>query len=199
VLQAAVATLVAAGARFIPAVLVDGSGVMDRFTALVAAGVRHDMMAYIATHHPPVTSVEDLIAYNAAESQRRIPFGQPVLENMAGISADIDADTYTDMALQMTQAAESTLEAAFAATAAEVLLSFENMHSPFYATAGYPAITVPMGLRQNGGIAAALGLADQHMPVGITLIGKRGGDGKLLAYAFAFEQASHLRVDPVLE
>jgi amidase len=172
---------------------------MDRFVTLVAGGVRHDMMSYITTHHPAVASVEDLIAYNAAGPQQRIPFGQPLLENMAAISADIDADTYAGMALQMTQAAESALEAAFAATGAEVLLSIENMHSPFYATAGYPAITVPMGLRQSGGFAAALGLADQHMPAGITLIGKRGGDGKLLAYAFAFEQASHLRVDPVLE
>jgi amidase len=194
-----VATLVASGARLRPAELVDGTGVMDRFVTLVAGGVRHDMMSYITTHHPAVASVEDLIAYNAAGPQQRIPFGQPLLENMAAISADIDADTYAGMALQMTQAADSALEAAFAATGAEVLLSIENMHSPFYATAGYPAITVPMGLRQSGGFAAALGLADQHMPAGITLIGKRGSDGKLLAYAFAFEQASHLRVDPVLQ
>ena len=198
-LQAAVATLVAAGARLRPAELVDKSGVMAGMNGLVGAGVRHDMMSYLAARDLGVTNPEELIAYNAAEPERRIPFGQPLLENMASASAGIDADAYAEMAVTLTQAAESALEAAFAGVEAEVLVSFENLHSQFYATAGYPAITVPLGRRQSGGTAAVLGLEDQRMPAGITLIGKRGEDGKLLAYAFAFEQASHLRLDPALE
>ena len=64
-------------------------------------------------------------------------------------------------------------------------MSFANLHSAHYATAGYPAITVPVGLLPDG------------KPMGITLIGKPGGDAALLAQAFAFEQASRLRPFPV--
>jgi amidase len=65
-----------------------------------------------------------------------------------------------------------------------MLVSVSNRHSSLYATAGYPAVTVPLGLRANG------------MPVGVTLIGRSGDDAGLLGYAFAFEQATRLRVDP---
>lgn len=60
-----------------------------------------------------------------------------------------------------------------------------NLQSPFYATAGYPAITVPIGRKDSG------------EPVGVTLIGKRGQDARLLAYAYAFEQATlaHITAD----
>ena len=65
-----------------------------------------------------------------------------------------------------------------------MLVSLANTHSDFYATAGYPAITVPLGLNKDG------------VPNGITFISQRGGDAKLLAYAFAFEQATRSRVTP---
>ncbi len=51
-------------------------------------------------------------------------------------------------------------------------------------TAGHPAITVPVGLRANG------------MPTGAVLIGRPGQDSRLLALAYAFEQASRRRVAP---
>ena len=76
---------------------------------------------------------------------------------------------------------------AFADNKADVLVSVNNYHSPVYATANYPAISVPLGLRENG------------MPVGVTLIGKPGSEAKLLSYAYALEQATKLRVDPVLK
>jgi Asp-tRNA(Asn)/Glu-tRNA(Gln) amidotransferase A subunit family amidase len=34
------------------------------------------------------------------------------------------------------------------------------------------------------------------MPTGVTLIGRAGQDAQLLAHAFAFEQATKLRVPP---
>lgn len=53
-----------------------------------------------------------------------------------------------------------------------------------YATAGYPAVAVPLGLAADG------------TPVSLTFIARPGDDAQLLAYAFAFEQATHLRVIP---
>ena len=53
-----------------------------------------------------------------------------------------------------------------------------------YATAGYPAVTVPLGLRADG------------MPTGVTFIARQGADASLLEWAYAFEQATMLRVAP---
>jgi hypothetical protein len=36
------------------------------------------------------------------------------------------------------------------------------------------------------------------LPVGVTFLGGRWSEGKLLAYAFDFEQATHARVPPQL-
>jgi amidase len=51
------------------------------------------------------------------------------------------------------------------------------------AAAGYPAITVPMGYVHG-------------LPVGLTFMGTAWTDGDLLRYAYAFEQASTVRVAP---
>ena len=58
-----------------------------------------------------------------------------------------------------------------------MLASLTNLHSALSATADYPATTVPLGLRAEG------------MPVGVTFIGKPGTDGRMLGFAYAFEQA----------
>ena len=51
------------------------------------------------------------------------------------------------------------------------------------AMAGYPHLSVPMG--------------DVHgVPVGVSFIGAAGQDAAVLAYGYAYEQASQMRVDP---
>jgi amidase len=51
------------------------------------------------------------------------------------------------------------------------------------AVSGYPAITVPAG-------------HDAGLPIGITFIGRRWAEPKLLGLAYNFEQATHVRVPP---
>jgi amidase len=51
------------------------------------------------------------------------------------------------------------------------------------AVAGYPHITVPMG-------------AIDALPVGLSFVGPAWSEGKLISYAYAFEQATHARRDP---
>ena len=53
------------------------------------------------------------------------------------------------------------------------------------AVAGYPHLTVPMGL--TGGL-----------PVGLSFIGPAWSEAKLLGFGYAYEQASHARVAPTL-
>jgi amidase len=51
------------------------------------------------------------------------------------------------------------------------------------AVAGYPHVTVPMG-------------AVEGLPVGISFVGTAWSEGKLISYAYAFEQATHARRPP---
>ena len=51
------------------------------------------------------------------------------------------------------------------------------------AVAGYPHVTVPMG-------------AVNGLPVGLSFVGTAWSEGRLISYAYAFEQATHARRSP---
>ena len=51
------------------------------------------------------------------------------------------------------------------------------------AVAGYPHVTVPMGLVEG-------------LPVGLSFVGTAWSEGRLISYAYAFEQATHARRPP---
>jgi amidase len=184
--QRATVALLAAGARVRPARIVNtpewGKG--DVVTVFLASGMRHDMMPGLAARGAQVATLDALLAHMKADPSRRMPFGVELLEALAPVAAKISLADHQAMGRELTRAAAAMLDAAFSASGADVLMSFANQHSTYYATAGYPAITVPVGLLPDG------------KPMGITLIGKPGGDAALLAQAYAYEQASRLRPLP---
>jgi amidase len=175
-LERAGAALAMLGAEMHPVMLQDTSGTLDAFVAYLSSGLRYDMMPYVTARHPELVTPEDLIAYNAADPVRRAPFGQGLITLIVPMSKDFTPGDHKEIGAEMRAAATGALDAAFAANGAEVLVSIANLQAPFYATAGYPAITVPTGRRDDG------------EPSGITLIGKKGQDAQLVAFAYAFEQ-----------
>lgn len=177
------AAFVMLGADMAPVTLDVPLHVVQQFFPYLSAGMRYDMMPVVSTHNPGVVTLEDLIAYNNEEPKRRMPFGQNMLEKFAPLTAELSAADYEKLTADMHTAMTDAIDAAFAAHGgAEVLVSMTNLHSIFYATAGYPAITVPIGRKESG------------EPVGVTLIGKKGQDAQLLAYAYAFEQATRAHI-----
>jgi amidase len=141
----------------------------------------HDTIGYLATHGGPSTLAE-LAAFNLAAPRVRMPRGQffVALANLF----DLSAADYEVAAGTHAAATQTRLRRTFDASGATVLVSLSNLHSEVYAGAGYPAVSVPLGLRRNG------------MPVGATLIGRPGRDAELLAHAAAFERATRLRQPP---
>jgi amidase len=177
------AGLRAAAALPVDAVIVSDAPMADYdqgFLDVVLGGVSHDSIGYLAEAGAPVATLADLHAYNLAQPRRRMPAGQFFLDLALGRA--VDRDSYEEAALRHRGLAEEILNATFDAAGTDVLVSLTNLHSALYATAGYPAVTVPLGLRASG------------MPTGVTLIGRPGADGQLLGYAHAFERASELRV-----
>lgn len=160
---------------------------VDYFAPLLNGALAYDMVGYLVDAGAPITSLADLQSYNNEMPERRIPNGQFQVDTAVPVVEAITMDSYEQLAETGQQVAASALDATFEAYGAEILVSMVNEHSSFYALAGYPAITVPLGLRANGS------------PTGVTLIGKPGQDAQLLAYAYAFEQASMLRENPDLD
>jgi amidase len=161
---------------------------------VICLGLSVDTLGYIAGTGAEVRTVGELKAYNEARRETRAPRGQNILEAATQVLAAIEKQTgaaegdlkgvYEEAAMEVRGEARALLDKAFAESGAEVLVSLSNVHSTLYATAGYPAITVPLGLDRGGA------------PNGVTFIGKAGADAKLLAYAFAFEQATLHRSVP---
>ena len=161
---------------------------------VIFLGLAQETIGYLRAAGAPVKTLADLQTYNAAKPGTRIPRGQNMIEfgsrmvaafyKEKGLKEDEAAKTYENAALKAREAAAAILSQAFTTNQVDLLVSLSNNHSEFYATAGYPAITVPLGLDQDGA------------PNGVTFIGKRGEDAKLLAHAFAFEQATRYRINP---
>ena len=149
-------------------------------------GVRHDMVSYPVAAGAPVKTLEDLAAYNLKEPKTRIPTGQGTISDISPDHSTNGPQGLPGVRAQGKRWPTAVLDAAFADNKADVLVSVTNYHSPLYATANYPAISVPLGLRVNG------------MPVGVTLIGKPGSEAKLLSYAYALDVRTHRGTDPRL-
>lgn len=160
-------------------------------------GLSRDTLPYLAAAGAPAQTVADLQAYNEAVPARRIPRGQNMVDLAVRVLDAIREDAgateegmeplYEEAALHAREGMAAILARAFAESEVDLLVSLANQHSMLYATAGYPAITVPLGLDEMG------------IPNGVTFIARPGADAKLLAFAYAFEQATGYRVEVALD
>ncbi|EDL62392.1 amidase family protein [Gimesia maris] len=167
---------------------------LKSLSRLIFIGLAQDTVGYLVNAGAPVTSLSDLRIYNEQQPETRVPFGQLLVTyacSMTGEFADqVGSEEndlprqYEQLALQVRRQAADILDRIFADNQIDLIVSLANDQSPLYATAGYPAITIPLGLDKAGS------------PIGVTLIGKQGEDAKLLARAFAFEQATKYRINP---
>lgn len=174
--------ILAAGGRPVDAQTAGRHELETGFLKVVFGGLAHDTMGYVAGTDASVGTLAELHAYNLAEPRLRMPFGQDLLA--AALMMHPPLAAYEEGALAVRDHAVRVLDDAFDRHEVDVLVSLSNVHAPLYAAAGYPAVTVPLGLRPNG------------MPAGATFIGRFGADAAVVEAAYAFEQATLLRVRP---
>ena len=169
------------------------------FTALLYE-FKHDIAAYLAHTAPryPKT-LQDLIDFNNAHAAQEMPFfGQEIFEQAqatgtlsdpAYIKARHDATSIAQHAIDGTLAANH-LDAIIAPTNSPAWLTdlangdaFVLGSSSPAAIAGYASITVPAGF-------------SSVLPVGVSFIGGKWAEPKLISLAYAWEQATHIRRPP---
>ena len=156
---------------------------------------------YLATANVPVKTLAEVIAFNKQNENRAMPyFKQETLEHCEAKGA-LDTPEYTEALKKLLTSRtiiddllkQNGLDAIAAPTSGpacciDLIAGDYRTGSSFSgpaAMAGYPHITVPMGL--------VLGL-----PVGLSLMGTRYTEKDLISIAYAYEQASHKRTAPEL-
>jgi amidase len=209
VLEGAIALLTAQGATVerIAAVTTDrgnsctASPPNVRCSTVLLYGFKRGLNIYLdATPRAPVRSLADIISFNAA-TPGALVYGQTLavaanaldVEPGSPDSARYQADRAADLA-----AARAVLDAVYlgadgeAGTADDVdaLLYSESLGAAVPAVAGYPSITVP------GGFVAPADPVAHPFPSGVTFSGPRFSEPRLIALAYAFEQATHVRRPP---
>jgi amidase len=168
----------------IPVVKIDGRVVPPppKPDEVLRFGFKASLNTFLAAlPHPPIPALIDVLAFNYADPDNRVPYGQRYLQ--ISVRADSPSDDYTKLRERYQTSSRSLLDLFFSSAGIEVLIATTQIYAP----AGYPAMTVPIGVSAAG------------EPQGITLIGKRLGEPDLLAVGYAIEQAARARKPPNLE
>ena len=162
-----------------------------------------DLNAYFASLGPkaPVKTLKELIAFNSANAGREMPFFLQELLEASEARGPLTEKAYLDAlanglrrggrdGIDAALATNGGLDAIVAPTGSPAWTTdlingdhFLGASSSPAAIVGYPLVTVPMG--------------DSHgLPVGLTFMGTAWSEPKLIALAYAFEQATGARRMP---
>lgn len=173
----------------------------DSFTVLLHEF--HDgIERYLSGRGAAIATLDGLIAFNREHADREMPhFGQEIFEQATRTSG-LDAPAYR-LALERSRAAaRSALDGLLGANRLDALIAptmapawrtdYEqgdryrgaNVSAP-PAVAGYPHISVPMGLVDG-------------LPVGLSFIGAAWRDAQLIGLAYAWERLADLDLRPAV-
>ena len=133
----------------------------------------------------PVDTLEEIIAFNEANAEEAIPFGQEILLLSEETDGDLSDPEYLnarerDVRLTATEGVDVLLEE----LDLDALLFPNNIAAFAGARPGYPSITVPAGYTPEG------------EPFGITFLSDAFSEPELIELAYAYEQGTRLRRPP---
>ena len=205
VFEKALDALAAAGATLVDIQKFPNDRDLGKFEqSVLMTELKADLNAYLASTRPDQVasrSLADLIAFDKAHAAEEMPlFGQELFETAQATKGLADPDYLYAKADAFRFAgpegidkllADNRVSVLVAPTLGPAWLIDPVLKDQFVggsaggpaAIAGYPHLTVPMG--QVDGL-----------PVGLSFIGAAWSDGALLAYGYAFEQATHARKPP---
>jgi amidase len=199
----ALAVLRAAGAVLVEVKRPQLDGLGEAELLVLKTELKADLNAYLKTTPTAVTTrtLDQLIVFNRINAAAEMPyFGQETFED-AVTTRGLDDPAYLVARRKSFElAAKDGIDAMLNAGGAQILVQPSYaaawLSDPVYgdqysgpsasrlpAVAGYPHLTVPMGLVRG-------------LPVGLSFIGSKEADALVLGAGYAYEQRSRARVRP---
>ncbi len=143
-----------------------------------------DLNKYLAGRGSKYKTLEDIIKFNEDNKDKELQiFGQEIfIESQK--KGDLTNKEYLDAIAKVHKAArEDGIDGLLAKDNLDAFVGPIGLGVGLAAVAGYPSITVPVGLRENN-------------PAGILFFGRAWSEPTLIKYAYAFEQLTKGRVTP---
>ena len=201
--EAALAVLKAQGAVLVDVVAPKLDGLGEAELAVLQTELKADLNSYLATTPKAVTTrtLSDVIAFDRANAAREMPFFQQETFEAAEKTHGLTDAEYLGARVKSVRLAGKEGIDAMLATANATLIVAPTYGMPWLsdtvsgdggegpsaaglpAIAGYPHLTVPMGLVRG-------------VPVGLSFIATAWDDQRVLDAGYVYEQASHARMVP---
>jgi amidase len=159
----------------------------DEFTALLFE-FKVQIQDYLATlTHTDMRTLADLIAFNLAHCpEELVYYGQEVFEAAEMTSGDLTDPVYVAARTHARNTARAGIDNALAAQNLDAIVAPHLTNSTGPAVAGYPNLSMPVGIRSNG------------RPAGMLIYSTFLHEPQLIGFAYALEQALHPRQQPQL-
>ena len=201
--QAALDVLKAAGAVLVEAKQPKLDGLGEAELLVLQTELKADLDTYLATTPAAVRTrtLDQVIAFNSANAATEMPFFAQETFEAAAKTKGLNDPAYKaarakSLRLAGAEGIDAMLKAAGATVLVEPTYGPAWLSEPVYgdqyggpssselpAVAGYPNLTVPMGLVRG-------------LPVGLSFIATKYGDGAVLGAGYAYEQRAKARVAP---
>jgi len=157
----------------------------DEFTALLFE-FKVQIADYLATlTHTNMRTLADLIAFNLAHCPAELVYyGQEIFELAESTSGDLSDPVYLAARTHARNTARSGIDNALAADNLDAIVAPHLTNSTGPAVAGYPNLSLPVGIRASG------------KPAGILMYGTFLHEPQLIGFGYDLEQALNVRMQP---
>ena len=144
---------------------------------LLQNSFENDFNKYLQENNASIRSLEELLDFNRKNPDERMKYGQNLLE--LSLNCEIDFEKQNTII----EKAKKMLNSIFLDNSFDAIIGINYSISTFAAVAGYPEISVPMGLFED-------------CPIGATFVTRENNDEQLLKLAYSFEFLTKLRKLP---
>jgi amidase len=180
----ALATLEKQGATLVP-LKVRLPNIEGYFNVLMA-GMKHELPEYLASRSGlPIQTLQGLIDFNELKPGPE-GYGQQMLKDISKL--DMSHAQASELFAALNASFKEAIDEQLTGHNLDALIADADGYSQFSAAvAGYPAITLPSGMKGDG------------LPTSVFFYGPRWSEPKLLALAYSYEQASLERQAPAFK
>ena len=179
----------------------DAKGRDDDCSVVLKYGMKRDFNAWLSSlgAAAPVKSLTELRAWNRThEREGTLKYGQAQLDISDEMDVAADRARYErDRARDVRLAGTTGIDAALKEHRLDALLLPGPIGAAVAAKPGYPTVIVPFATVPN--ILAPPGFDARPTPFGVSFTGGACSEPRLIAIAYAFEQATKRRKAPPLE